>query len=295
MVQLQHHEIIKPLDELNRMVGLEAVKAEINVLVESLRVEIARGDRESPISLLFAGRRGVGKSEVARLYGAILRDLGVLKKGHLIEASMGDLRASYVGHSGYKTREQVKAALDGVLLIDAYPFFPRSGEIVDELLLEATDTLFEEMDIYRHRIAVILEGYPKYVEEIIANNPDIRSRFTKMITFDNYDADQLVAITHSMARRDGVRIDPAADGRMKSYFAETADARNMNGRLAWSLLRGAREVQAARIPPPLKEQPPKFRRFWRRVAGGTEPSIEVQELTADDFDAAITQHRTLDG
>jgi SpoVK/Ycf46/Vps4 family AAA+-type ATPase len=296
-MQIQHQEITGPLEELNCMVGLQAVKPEINALIQSLRVEFVPDDKMSPISLhiMFAGRHGVGKSRVAHLYGLILRDLGVLKKGHLIEAGVGDLVAGYIGQSAHKTKEQIQSALDGVLLIDAYPIFGRSGEIGNSFASEAVDTLLKEMDNYRGRIAVILEAYPKYIEQIIAKNLTVRSRFPKVITFGNYDSDQLLAITHSIARSDGLRIDPAADERMKSYFAETTLARELNGRLAWSLLRSAREVQAARTPPRLKNEPPIFRRFWRRIAGGTEPSIEVQELTADDFDAAIAQHRSLDG
>jgi hypothetical protein len=118
---------------------------------------------------------------------------------------------------------------------------------------------------------VIIAGYPKQMERFIATYPGARSRFTKVIGFSNYDADQMVAITHSLARRDGLRIDPAADPIMKSYFAEVATRREFaNGWTARDLLADARDAQPVRVGPRLKEG-------------------DMQELTVGDFEAAIAR------
>jgi stage V sporulation protein K len=268
------------LAQLDRLVGLDAVKAEINALIEGLKGETAHRQRKVPIAphMVFAGRLGVGKSEVARLYGAILRDLGVLKKGHVIEAGSESLVAGYIGQSSQKTKGQIEAALDGILYINAYPLIPASGEfmlpasgeIMHDFNLEAVMTLLKEMENHRDRIVVIIAGYPNQMERFIATYPGARSRFTKVIEFSNYDANQMVAITHSLARRDGLRIDPAADPIMKSYFAEVATRRGSfeNGWTARILLGHAQEE---RVGPRQKE-------------GAT---IDMQELTAGDFEAAV--------
>jgi stage V sporulation protein K len=282
LAQVDAHEIPAALHELNRMVGLDAVKPEINALIEELKGETARRERKVPIAphMVFAGRQGVGKSEVARLYGAILRDLGVLKKGHVIEADRQSLVSGYIGQSAQKTKERIQAALDGILYIDAYPLIPASGEIMlpadGEIMhdfgLEAVETLLKEMEHHRDRIVVIIAGYPKQMERFIATYPGARSRFTKVIGFSNYDADQMVAITHSLARRRGLGIDPPAVPIMKSYFAEVAMRQDFaNGWTALILLERAQEAREERIGPRQKE-------------GAT---IDMKELTAGDFGAAI--------
>jgi SpoVK/Ycf46/Vps4 family AAA+-type ATPase len=265
------------LDELNRMIGLDAVKAEINTLIQRLQVEIARRERNLPVApislhMVFAGPPGVGKTVVARLYGAILRDLGVLERGHLIETDRAGLVAGYVGQTALKTKERIAAAMDGILFIDeAYALTGRSDGRTDSFGLEAVDTLLKEMEDHRDRLVVIVAGYPEQMQQFVASNPGLPSRFTKVITFSSYDPDQLVAIMHGLARRDGLRIDPNADEMMNGYFVQAAALPNFgNGRTARTLLERAREAQALRIAPHLRDS-----------------AVDLNELTAADIEAAI--------
>src|ERR1700733_1367390 len=204
------------LDELAQMIGLETVKAEIGMLIQRLQIEAARREKglpATPISLhmVFAGPPGTGKTAVARLYGEILRDLGVLEKGHLVETDRAGLVAGYIGQTALKTRQKIADALDGVLFIDeAYALAEYDGT-GNDFGREAIDILLKEMEDRRGRLVVIVAGYADPMRKFLASNPGCPSRFTKTIQFGSYVASDLVAITHLMARRDGLRLSQDAD------------------------------------------------------------------------------------
>ena len=269
---------IEALDELNRMTGLAFVKSEINTLIQRLRVEAARRDQGLPVAplslhMVFAGPPGVGKTVVARLYGSILRDLGVLKKGHLIETDRAGLVAGYVGQTALKTREVIAQALDGILFIDeAYALVARTPGESNSFGVEAIDTLLKEMEDKRDRLVVIVAGYPEQMQQFLTANPGLPSRFTKSIRFNSYNADELVEIMHSTAHRDGLRLNPAVDPTIRDFFAGASEHSDFgNARTARTLLERAREAQAVRIAPLLE--------------GGT---VDLNELTPSDVEAAIS-------
>src|SRR5579872_1327696 len=267
---------ISALDELARMTGLETVKTEIGTLISRLQVEAARREKglpTTPISLhmVFTGPSGTGKTTVARLYGAILRDLGVLEKGHLVETDRAGLVAGYVGQTALKTRQKIADALDGILFIDeAYALAEHSGTGSD-FGREAIDILLKDMEDKRDRLVVIVAGYADPMRRFLASNPGLPSRFTKTIQFDNYEASDLVAITHLMAGRDGLRLSQDADPILRNYFERARTASDFaNARTARTVLERARETQAARIAP---------------LIGS--PGVDLNELSLDDIQSTI--------
>jgi stage V sporulation protein K len=265
------------LDELAGMIGLATVKTEITTLVQRLKVEAARRDQGllvAPISLhmVFAGPPGVGKTVVARLYGQVLRDLGVLEKGHLIETDRAGLVAGYVGQTALKTKERVAEALDGVLFIDeAYALVARGGMRGDSFGQEAIDTLLKEIEDKRDRLVVIAAGYPQQMQDFLTANPGLPSRFTKTIRFDSYDADELVAIMHATARREALRLTDESDQALRAFFVQARQRADFgNARTAPTLLERAREAQAVRLAPQLASR-----------------GVDLTQVTAGDIAAAI--------
>ena len=268
---------IPALEELGKLTGLDTVKAEIATLIQRLQIEAARREKGSPttpisLHMVFTGPPGTGKTAVARLYGALLRDLSVLEKGHLVKTDRAGLVAGYVGQTALKTRQKITDALDGILFIDeAYALAEHAGTGQD-FGWEAIDTLLKEMEDKRDRLVVIVAGYADPMRKFLASNPGLPSRFTKTLQFSGYAAADLVAITRSMVRHDGFRLSPDADPVLNNHFERARTSSSFgNARTARTIVERAREMQATRISPLM-----------------TDPGIDLNELNLADIQAAIT-------
>ncbi len=159
------------LAQLQGLVGLRRVKQEITTLSNLIRLSQQRSLRGLPktevsLHMVFAGNPGTGKTTVARLVARILRAMGVLKKGHLVETDRSGLVAQYAGQTGPKTNQRIDEALDGVLFIDEAYSLVAQGE--DAFGREALQVLLKRMEDDRDRLVVILAGYPQPMNDLLS-------------------------------------------------------------------------------------------------------------------------------
>ena len=191
--------------KLDRLVGLEGIKDQIETLTNFLRMERLREKEGLPttppsLHMAFVGNPGTGKTTVARIVAEIYGALGVLEKGQLVETDRSGLVAEYAGQTGPKTNAKIDEALDGVLFIDeAYTLIDESGQ--DQYGREAVQTLLKRMEDQRDRLVVILAGYPNEMNKMIRSNPGLSSRVGTTMTFQDYPPEALCRIFELIAKK----------------------------------------------------------------------------------------------
>ncbi len=210
-----HPSMEQILCELDKLIGLGQVKNHIKKLVYQLKYEQLRQQIDPTFvasqklqHMVFVGNPGTGKTTVARLVGKIYLSLGLLHKGHCIEVARADLVAGYVGQTALKTTDKVKEAMDGVLFIDeAYSLTQYSG---NDYGRECIDTLVKLMEDNRHRLVVIVAGYPEEMGDFIRSNPGLSSRFADPLHFEDFSESELRKILEDQAENEKYILDPLA-------------------------------------------------------------------------------------
>ena len=240
--------------ELAGLVGLQTVKTEVSKLSNYLKMQQLRkqkGMMSVPVTYhcVFTGNPGTGKTTVARILAGIYRDLGVLRKGHLVETDRSGLVAEYVGQTAVKTNKLIDSALDGVLFIDEAYTLVQGGN-GDSYGPEAVATLLKRMEDDRNRLVVILAGYSGPMKTFIESNPGLRSRFNRYIHFEDYSADELLDIFKIIASKYDYLLDPAAELKLSKLFDHAVAGKDEhfgNGRFVRNIFEKVMENQASRL------------------------------------------------
>ncbi|RAP74367.1 AAA family ATPase [Paenibacillus montanisoli] len=254
VLTIQEDESLEELlKELNDLTGLENVKVFVKELMDTVKIQSMRKnagqkDQHLTLHMIFSGNPGTGKTTVARLIGRLLKVMGILSKGQLIETARQDLVGEYVGSTAPKTNAKIRDAIGGVLFIDEAYTLSRTKN--DPFGQEAIDTLVKGMEDHREDMVVILAGYTNEMKDFQKSNPGLPSRFPFQVEFPDYSPDEMFEICKMMVKQRGYVIDESAKEDLVLLFAKKqVPGRNDsgNGRLIRNLFEEAIRKQSARL------------------------------------------------
>jgi SpoVK/Ycf46/Vps4 family AAA+-type ATPase len=276
---VQRKEKVKELQgKIHAMIGMDQVSKEIDSLVNEAEVNAYLEAHGMPVTppirhMVFAGAPGTGKTTVAHILAPIYADMGLIPSDKVVVKSRDDLVQANQGN----TEEAVKKAFDeakgGVLFIDeAYSL---KVDDMDTLGQIAVNSINQKASENQNDTVVILAGYPDEMENLLKNNPGLKSRFPTTIHFRNYNPKEMKQIAEKMMKDDGYRMTPASRasailGQVTSRIANDPDS--ANGRDVFNLYQ-------------------KIARAHKNRLAGTNPTkAELEIITADDVIEGIATY-----
>lgn len=235
-------EVESPYDRLNKLIGLENVKKQIESIIATDIVEKERRRRKGKdyqsgsMHMIFGGNPGSAKTTVAKLFAGIAKEKGILKSGAFVERGGMDLDG--IGCI-VAIREAFISAKGGVLFIDeAYSMKSDT----------AVTVLIQEMENRRDDVIVILAGYNERMQEFMKINEGLKSRVPYWIKFTDYTVEELTAIFELMVRDRGFNVSDTAIKEAHYIFEKVRNTDNFgNGRYVRNLIDRAAQNQAVRL------------------------------------------------
>lgn len=270
------------LDKLDYdLVGLKPVKARVKeiaslLVVDKMRRKLGLETAIPSLHMGFTGAPGTGKTTVALRMGQILQRMGYCRSGHVVIATRDDLVGQYVGHTAPKTKEMVKKAMGGILLVDeAYYLYNAAND--RDYGQESIEILLNVMEEEKDNIIVVLAGYKDKMDKFFSFIPGMASRIGNHIEFPNYEVDELVEIGKVMCRELEYEMAPEAEPVFAKY---------MEKRMGMAYFSNARTVRNAVDRARMRSAIRLFNSAMDTTSDGMLSKEDLMRLSPEDFVSA---------
>jgi SpoVK/Ycf46/Vps4 family AAA+-type ATPase len=272
------------LEELNQYTGLSSIKNSIKDFITFLdyqkhrKLHGLKTEEKIAVNTVFIGNPGTGKTTIARLIGEILRALGFLDKGHVVEVDRAALVGQYIGETAQKTDKAITEAMGGVLFIDeAYTLIKKGGG--QDFGQEAIDIILKRMEDKKGEFTVVAAGYPDDMETFLNSNPGLKSRFTHTFIFEDYTPEELLIIFDNLITKEDYKINEEAKELLKKEFINLYRSRDKsfgNARLVRKIFEEAKIKISKRI---------------LNLEESERTSDSINLFTVDDIKSIITREK----
>lgn len=233
LLQLTREDLLGPktlkvenspaLQQLGQLIGLDSIKESVQQLLVLIETNAEREEKELPlqeISLnrLFLGSPGTGKTTVAKIYGEILAELGLLSKGEVVVKNPSDFMGSFLGHSEANTNRILDSALGSVLVIDEAYGLHNPNQYANSFQTGIIDTIVAKVQgVPGDDRCVLLLGYEEQMAQFLReSNPGLARRFQleNAFRFADFTDSELLAILRAKAKKKGwiLPFDVAREG-----------------------------------------------------------------------------------
>jgi len=273
------------LDKLDYdLVGLLPVKQRVReiaalLVLDKMRRKLGFDTAVPSLHMCFTGAPGTGKTTVAVRMGQILAKMGYCRSGHVVVATRDDLVGQYVGHTAPKTKEVIKQALGGVLLVDeAYYLYNAAND--RDYGQESIEILLNFMENNREDLIVVLAGYKDRMDKFFSFIPGMNSRIGNHIDFPNYEVDELFEIAQVMSRDLEYTMSAEAGDVFKKYIER---------RMAMPFFSNARTVRNAMDRARMNSA---IRIFDQAIAPGASGEVNAEtmkEIAPSDFQIILDE------
>lgn len=222
----------KEIEEaFSSFVAMDEIKTTIKqvyatLVINEKRRELGITSNKQVLHMLFKGNPGTGKTTIARKLAELYYNLGILSKGHFIEAERADLVGEYIGQTAQKTRAIIQKAMGGILFIDEAYSLARGGE--KDFGKEAIDTLVKHMEDHNNDFVLILAGYSNEMDRFLRINPGLESRFPFILDFSDYKLEELMEIARRIVFKREYRMSREAELKLKSYLYKKLSTNQIN-------------------------------------------------------------------